>query len=40
MVEKIMSTYNVSYERDASGWWVASVREIRGWAPQASLILP
>ena len=29
MVEKIMSAYHVTYERDESGWWVASVREVR-----------
>src|SRR5688572_29100354 len=30
MVEEIVKTYHVAYERDASGWWVASVRELRG----------
>src|SRR5437870_13607759 len=30
MVEVIMKAYHVAYERDASGWWVASVREMRG----------
>jgi hypothetical protein len=29
MAEEIMSTYHVAYERDESGWWVASVREVR-----------
>ena len=30
MVEEIVKTYHVAYERDASGWWVASVRELPG----------
>ena len=25
-----ISAYHVTYERDESGWWVASVREVRG----------
>ncbi len=33
-----MNTYNVSYERDASGWWVASVREIRGCHTQGRTV--
>jgi predicted RNase H-like HicB family nuclease len=30
MVEEIVKTYRVAYERDESGWWVASVRGLRG----------
>src|SRR5437899_12337718 len=30
MVEEIVKTYRVAYERDESGWWVASVRGVRG----------
>ena len=30
MVEDVVKTYHVAYERDESGWWVASVRELRG----------
>jgi hypothetical protein len=30
MVEEAVKTYRVSYERDESGWWVASVRGVRG----------
>src|SRR5262249_2110824 len=26
MVEEVVKTYHVTYERDESGWWVASVR--------------
>ena len=28
--EDAMKTYRVAYERDESGWWVASVRGVRG----------
>jgi predicted RNase H-like HicB family nuclease len=35
MVEEIMSVYHVAYERDESGWWVASVREVRGCHTQS-----
>jgi predicted RNase H-like HicB family nuclease len=28
--EGIVKTYRVAYERDESGWWVASVRGVRG----------
>ena len=30
MVTSAMKTYTVTYERDDEGWWVASVREVRG----------
>src|SRR5713226_3924936 len=38
MVEEIMNTYHVGYERDASGWWVASVREVRGCHTQGRTV--
>src|SRR5882762_8705676 len=38
MVEGIMSVYHVAYERDASGWWVASVREVRGCHTQGRTV--
>lgn len=33
-----MSTYHVAYERDALGWWVASVREVRGCHTQGRTV--
>jgi len=30
MVEEVVRTYRVTYERDESGWWVASVHGVRG----------
>jgi predicted RNase H-like HicB family nuclease len=30
MVEEVVKTYLVTYERDEAGWWVASVRGVRG----------
>jgi predicted RNase H-like HicB family nuclease len=30
MVEEAVKRYRVAYERDESGWWVASVRGVRG----------
>ena len=33
-----MSTYHVAYERDESGWWVASVREVRGCHTQGRTV--
>ena len=30
MVEEAVKTYRVAYERGESGWWVASVRGVRG----------
>src|SRR6476619_4645318 len=38
MVEEIVKTYHVAYERDASGWWVASVRELRGCHTQGRTV--
>ena len=33
-----MKTYRVTYERDESGWWVASVRELRGCHTQGRTV--
>ena len=30
MVEEAVKSYRVAYERDESGWWVATVRGVRG----------
>ncbi len=38
MVEEAMKTYHVTYERDESGWWVASVRELRGCHTQGRTV--
>jgi len=38
MVEKVMKTYRVAYERDESGWWVASVRGVRGCHTQGRTV--
>jgi predicted RNase H-like HicB family nuclease len=38
MVEEIMKTYDVVYERDASEWWVASVRGVRGCHTQGRTV--
>jgi predicted RNase H-like HicB family nuclease len=38
MVEEIMSTYHVAYARDESGWWVASVRGVRGCHTQGRTV--
>ena len=38
MVEDAMKTYHVAYERDESGWWVASVRELRGCHTQGRTV--
>lgn len=38
MVEETVKTHNVAYERDASGWWVASVRELRGCHTQGRTV--
>ena len=38
MVEKAVKTYQVAYERDASGWWVASVRGVRGCHTQGRTV--
>ena len=33
-----MKTFRVVYERDAAGWWVASVRGIRGCHTQGRTV--
>jgi predicted RNase H-like HicB family nuclease len=33
-----MNAYHVAYERDESGWWVASVREVRGCHTQGRTV--
>ena len=33
-----VNTYQVAYERDDSGWWVASIREVRGCHSQGRTI--
>jgi len=38
MVEEAMKTYRVAYERDESGWWVASVRGVRGCHTQGRTV--
>ena len=38
MAEEVMNTYHVTYARDASGWWVASVREVRGCHTQGRTV--
>ena len=38
MAEETMKTYHVAYERDASGWWVASVRRVRGCHTQGRTV--
>jgi predicted RNase H-like HicB family nuclease len=38
MVEKAVKTYRVAYERDESGWWVASVRGVRGCHTQGRTV--
>lgn len=38
MVEKAVKTYHVAYERDESGWWVASVRGVRGCHTQGRTV--
>ena len=38
MVEEVVKTYHVAYERDESGWWVASVRELRGCHTQGRTV--
>ena len=38
MAEKTLKTYHVDYERDESGWWVASVRELRGCHTQGRTV--
>jgi predicted RNase H-like HicB family nuclease len=38
MVEDVVKTYRVAYERDESGWWVASVRGVRGCHSQGRTV--
>jgi predicted RNase H-like HicB family nuclease len=38
MVEEAMKTYHIVYERDEAGWWVASVREVRGCHTQGRTV--
>ena len=38
MVEEVVKTYHVTYERDESGWWVASVRGLRGCHAQGRTV--
>ena len=38
MVEEVMKTYRVTYERDESGWWVASVRGLPGCHTQGRTV--
>lgn len=38
MVEQAVKTYRVGYERDESGWWVASVRGVRGCHTQGRTV--
>lgn len=38
MVETAMKSYRVAYERDQSGWWVASVRGVRGCHTQGRTV--
>ena len=38
MVEEGMKRYHVTYERDESGWWVASVRGMRGCQTQGRTV--
>lgn len=38
MVKKAVKTYRIAYERDESGWWVASVRGVRGCHTQGRTV--
>ena len=38
MVEEAVKTYRVGYERDETGWWVASVRGVRGCHTQGRTV--
>ena len=38
MVEEAVRSYLVAYERDESGWWVASVRGVRGYHTQGRTV--
>ena len=37
-VPNVVKTYHVTYERDESGWWVASVRGLRGCHTQGRTV--
>ena len=38
MVEEAVKSYRVTYERDESGWWVATVRGVRGCHTQGRTV--
>jgi predicted RNase H-like HicB family nuclease len=38
MAEEDMKTYRVTFERDEAGWWVASVRGLRGCHTQGRTV--
>jgi predicted RNase H-like HicB family nuclease len=38
MVEEAVKRYRVAYERDESGWWVATVRGVRGCHTQGRTV--
>jgi predicted RNase H-like HicB family nuclease len=38
MADQTMKKYHVAYTRDESGWWVASVREVRGCHTQGRTV--
>lgn len=38
MVEEAVKTYKVAFERNESGWWVASVRGLRGCHTQGRTV--
>jgi hypothetical protein len=38
MVEEAVKSYRVAYERDVSGWWVATVRGVRGCHTQGRTV--
>ncbi len=38
MVEEVVKTYRVTYDRDESGWWIASVRGLRGCHTQGRTV--
>jgi predicted RNase H-like HicB family nuclease len=37
-VEEVVKTYHVTYKRDELGWWVASVRGLRGCHTQGRTV--
>ena len=38
MVEEAVKSYRVAYQRDESGWWVATVRGVRGCHTQGRTV--